>query len=597
MVVENTKTVDLPRALTVKELAERLKVSPVEIIKELMKNGVMASINQVIDFDTAAIVATDFGFEASEEEIGDVGEVIVERTVGRPAANDEEPEDPATLVHRPPVVTILGHVDHGKTSLLDAIRETNVTAGEAGGITQHIGAYQVEVNGQKVTFLDTPGHEAFTAMRARGAQVTDIAVLVIAADDGIMPTTIEALNHARAAGVAIIIAINKIDAAGADPDKVMQQLTQHDILVEAYGGEIPAVQVSARTKQGIPELLENILVVAEVQDLKANPNRPAEGAIVEAELTTNRGPVATLLVARGTLRAGDAIVAGDATGKIKMMLDDKGKPVKEAGPSTPVKVLGLHEVPLAGDTFVVVKDEKVARVEVEDRKRRREAALANQAHQVNLDSLYGEIHHGIIKDLNIILKTDVQGSIDPIRHSLERLSNEEVKVKIIHSGSGAISESDVMLAVASKGIVIGFNTRVDAGAKRIAEQEKVEIRMYSIIYNLTEDVEKAIHGMLEPVFGDVVDGHAEVRQIFKISRIGNVAGCYVLDGTLHRNDLIRVRRGNEMLTEGAHVSALRRFTDDVREVQSGYECGISIDGFNNLQEGDVIEFYHRERIN
>jgi len=597
MVVENTKTVDLPRALTVKELAERLKVSPVEIIKELMKNGVMASINQVIDFDTAAIVATDFGFEASEEEIGDVGEVIVERTVGRPAANDEEPEDPATLVHRPPVVTILGHVDHGKTSLLDAIRETNVTAGEAGGITQHIGAYQVEVNGQKVTFLDTPGHEAFTAMRARGAQVTDIAVLVIAADDGIMPTTIEALNHARAAGVAIIIAINKIDAAGADPDKVMQQLTQHDILVEAYGGEIPAVQVSARTKQGIPELLENILVVAEVQDLKANPNRPAEGAIVEAELTTNRGPVATLLVARGTLRAGDAIVAGDATGKIKMMLDDKGKPVKEAGPSTPVKVLGLHEVPLAGDTFAVVKDEKVARVEVEDRKRRREAALANQAHQVNLDSLYGEIHHGIIKDLNIILKTDVQGSIDPIRHSLERLSNEEVKVKIIHSGSGAISESDVMLAVASKGIVIGFNTRVDAGAKRIAEQEKVEIRMYSIIYNLTEDVEKAIHGMLEPVFGDVVDGHAEVRQIFKISRIGNVAGCYVLDGTLHRNDLIRVRRGNEMLTEGAHVSALRRFTDDVREVQSGYECGISIDGFNNLQEGDVIEFYHRERIN
>jgi translation initiation factor IF-2 len=597
MVVENTKSVELPRALTVKELAERLRVSPVEIIKELMKNGVMASINQVIDYDTAAIVATDFGFETSEEQIGDVAEVLVERTSVRPVADEENPDDPATLVHRPPVVTILGHVDHGKTSLLDAIRETNVTGGEAGGITQHIGAYQVEVNGQKVTFLDTPGHEAFTAMRARGAQVTDIAVLVIAADDGVMPTTIEALNHARAAGVSIIIAINKIDANGADPDKVMQQLTQYDILVEAYGGEIPSVQVSARTKEGIPELLDTILVVAEVQDLKANPNRPAQGAIVEAELTTNRGPVATLLVSRGTLRAGDAIVAGDATGKIKAMLDDKGKTVKEAGPSTPVKVLGLHEVPLAGDTFVVVKDEKAARVEVEDRKRRREAALANQAHQVNLDSLYGEIHHGIIKDLNIILKTDVQGSIDPIRHSLERLSNEEVKVKIIHSGSGAISESDVMLAVASKGIIIGFNSRVDAGAKRIADQEKVEIRLYNIIYNLTEDVEKAIHGMLEPVFGDMIDGHAEVRQIFKISRIGNVAGCYVLDGTLHRNDLIRVRRGSEMLTEGAHVSALRRFTDDVREVQSGYECGISIEGFNNLQEGDVIEFYHRERIN
>jgi translation initiation factor IF-2 len=603
MVVENTtpaapaKSVELPRALTVKELAERLKVSPVDIIKELMKNGVMASINQVIDYDTAAIVASDFGFEANEEELGDVAEVVVERASVRSAAEDEEPEDPATLVHRPPVVTILGHVDHGKTSLLDAIRQTNVTAGEAGGITQHIGAYQVEVNGQKVTFLDTPGHEAFTAMRARGAQVTDIAVLVIAADDGIMPTTIEALNHARAAGVSIIIAINKIDTEGADPDKVMQQLTQHDVLVEAYGGDIPAVQVSARTKDGIPDLLENILVVAEVLDLKANPDRAAVGAIVEAELTTNRGPVATLLVARGTLHTGDAIIAGEATGKIKAMFDDKGKTVTEAGPSTPVKVLGLHEVPLAGDTFSVVKDERAARSDVEDRKRRRDAVLANQAHQVNLDSLYGEIHRGIIKDLNIILKTDVQGSIDPIRHSLERLSNEEVKVKIIHSGSGAITESDVMLAVASKGIVIGFNAKIDPGAKRIADQEKVEIRLYSIIYNLTEDVEKAIHGMLEPVFGDVIDGHAEVRQIFKISRIGNVAGCYVLDGTLHRNDLVRVRRGNEMLTEGAHVSALRRFTDDVREVQSGYECGISIEGFNDLKEGDVIEFYHRERIN
>ena len=600
MVVENTvaastKSVELPRALTVKELADLLRVSPVDIIKELMKNGVMASINQVIDYDTAAIVASDFGFEAREEEVGDVADVAVERPT--PVQKAAEDEDPATLVKRPPVVTILGHVDHGKTSLLDAIRQANVTASEAGGITQHIGAYQVEVNGEKVTFLDTPGHEAFTAMRARGAQVTDIAILVIAADDGVMPQTIEALNHARAAGVPIIIALNKIDAAGADPDKVMQQLTQHDVLVEAYGGDIPAVQVSARTKEGIPDLLENILLVAEIQDLKANPDRPAQGAVVEAELTTNRGPIATLLVARGTLRVGDAIIAGDATGKIKAMLDDKGRPVTEAGPSTPVNVMGLHKVPLAGDVFTVVKDERAARVDVEDRERRRDAALANQAHQVNLDSLFGEIHRGALQDLNLILKTDVQGSIDPIRHSLERLSNDEVRVKIIHSGSGTITESDVMLAVASKGIIIGFNSKPDAGAKRLADQEKVEIRQYSIIYNLVEDVEKAIHGMLAPVYGDVIDGHAEVRQIFKISRIGNVAGSFVLDGTLHRNDLVRVRRGSEVLTESARVSALRRFTDDVREVQAGYECGISLEGFNDLKEGDVMEFYHKERTN
>jgi translation initiation factor IF-2 len=591
--VTESKTVELPRALTVKELADLLSVSAVEIIKELMKNGVMASINQVIDYDTAAIVATDFGFEPKEQDIADVAEAVVERA--RPAAHeDEEPEDPATLVKRPPVVTILGHVDHGKTSLLDVIREANVTASEAGGITQHIGAYQVEVNGEKITFLDTPGHEAFTAMRARGSQVTDIAVLVVAADDGVMPTTIEALNHARAAGVPIIVAVNKIDLADADPDRVLQQLTQHDVLVEAYGGDVPAVNVSARTKEGIPDLLENILLVAEIQDLKANPDRPAAGAVVEAELTTTRGPVATLLVQKGTLRTGDSLIAGEATGRIKAMFDERGKNVAQAGPSTPVKILGLKEVPLAGDTFEVVKDEKSARADVEGRRRERDAALLREAHPVNLDSLFGEIHTGVLKDLNIILKTDVQGSIDPIRHSLERLSNDEVQVKIIHSGSGSITESDVMLAVASKGIIIGFNAKPDAGAKRLAEQEKVEIRPYSIIYNLIEDVEKAINGMLEPVFVDAIDGHAEVRQIFKISRLGNIAGCFVLDGTLHRNDQVRVKRGNEVLAD-TKVASLKRFTDDVREVQAGYECGIQVEGFNAIQEGDIFEFYHRER--
>jgi translation initiation factor IF-2 len=572
-------------------------VSAVEIIKELMKNGVMASINQIIDFDTAAIVATDFGFEPKELETADVAEVpqAAARATAGPAEG-EEADDPASLVKRPPVVTILGHVDHGKTSLLDAIRSANVTGQEAGGITQHIGAYQVEVNGQKITFLDTPGHEAFTAMRARGAQVTDIAVLVVAADDGVMPQTIEALNHARAAGVPIIIAVNKIDLEGADPNRVLQQLTQYDLLVEQFGGEVPAVPVSARTREGLDVLMENIILVAEIQDLKANPDRSAVGAVIEAELTTNRGPVATLLVQRGTLHTSEVVIAGDAIGKIKAMFDERGRTVTEAGPSTPVKVLGLHSVPLAGDTFTVVKDEKAARTVVEERRRAHDAALAAEAHPVNLDTLFGEIHSGNVRDLNIILKTDVQGSIDPIRHSLERLSNEEVRVKIIHSGSGTITESDVMLAVASKGIIIGFNSKPDSGAKRLAEAEHVEIRQYSIIYNLIEAVESALKGMYEPVYADMVDGHAEVRQIFRISRQGNIAGCYVLDGTLTRNGLVKVMRGNEMLAD-TRCAGLKRFQDDVREVQAGYECGVQLEGFNAIQEGDILEFYHKERTN
>jgi translation initiation factor IF-2 len=589
-----SKEIQLPQALTVKELADMLEVSAVDIIKELMKNGVMASINQVIDYDTAAIVASDFGFEAAEAESVDVADVAYERPT--PEAETEEPEDPASLVKRPPVVTILGHVDHGKTSILDAIREAHVTDSEKGGITQHIGAYQVEVNGQKVTFLDTPGHEAFTAMRARGAQVTDIAVLVVAADDGVMPQTIEALNHARAAGVPIIVAVNKIDLEGADQNRVLQQLTQYDVLVEAFGGEVPAVPVSARTREGLDDLLENIVLVAEVQDLKANPNREGRGAVVEAELTNNRGPVATLLVQRGTLHTGDVVIAGDATGKIRAMFDDRGQTVTEAGPSTPVKVLGLHDVPLAGDIFRVVKDEKIARADVEQRRRAHDAALTAEAHPVNLDTLFGEIHSGAFQDLNIILKTDVQGSIDPIRHSLERLSNDEVRVKIIHSGSGTITESDVMLAVASKGVIIGFNSRIDPGAKRIAETESVDIRQYGIIYNLIEDVEKAINGMLEPVYADVVDGHAEVRQVFRVSRRGNIAGCFVTDGTLQRNGLVKVMRGGQQLAD-VTCAGLKRFQDDVREVANNLECGVSLDGFDDFEEGDILEFYHKERTN
>ena len=591
--VTESKTVELPRALSVKDLADLLKVSAVDIIKELMKNGVMASINQVIDFDTAAIVATDFGFEPHEGEAPELVEVLAESAVHVQAPPEEE--DDALLEKRPPVVTILGHVDHGKTSLLDFIRKAKVTEGEAGGITQHIGAYQIDINDQTITFLDTPGHEAFTAMRARGAQVTDIAVIVVAADDGVMPQTIEAINHARAAGVPLIIAVNKIDTPGADKDRVLQQLTQYEILVEQYGGEIVSVPVSAKTGEGIDDLLENILLVAELQDLKANPNRQSSGAVIEAELTTTRGPVATLLVQRGTLKLGDVLVAGDSTAKIKAMFDEHGKNIITAGPATPVKILGLHQVPLAGDSFHTVQDEKAARAEVENRRRQREFALAGEANAVNLDSLFGEISSGKVQELNLILKTDVQGSIEPMKHALERLSIPTVRVKVIHSGSGTVTESDVMLAVASKGIIIGFNAKPDAGAKKLAGASNVEIRQYSIIYKAIEDIELALNGMLEPVYEDAIDGHAEVRQIFKVSRLGNIAGCIVRDGTVLRNDLIRVLRGSEVLAE-TRCANLKRFQDDVREVQNGYECGISLESYNAIEEGDIFEFYHRERV-
>jgi translation initiation factor IF-2 len=588
------QSVELPRALTVKELADHLRLTPVDIIKELMKNGVMATINQVIDYDTAAIVATDLGFEPAEAAPAE--------SAGPATVAEEGPrnvrivEEGPNLVSRPPIVTIMGHVDHGKTSLLDAIRKTNVTAGEAGGITQHIGAYQVELNGQKITFLDTPGHAAFTAMRARGAQATDVAILVVAADDGIMPQSVEAIDHIKAAGVPMIVAINKIDLASANVDRVKSELTQHDVVVEEFGGETICVPVSARTGDGLDQLLESILVQAEVLDLKANPDRDPLGVVVEAEMDQNRGPVATLLVLTGTLQMGDAIVIGNTWAKIKAMFDDRGRRVKSAGPAMPVKILGVEDIPAAGDSFHRVKDPRLARESVTQAARAREAAAAQTHRGVTLDSLFGEISAGKVKELNIILKTDVQGSIEPIRTSLERLSNDEVKVQIIHSGSGSITATDVMLAVASKGIIIGFNSRPEPGAKRDAELEGVDMRYYEVIYNLVEDVENALKGMLEPVYEDVIDGHAEVRQIIRISRIGNIAGSFVTDGQVRRGDKVRVRRGEEELWSGS-VANLKRFKEDVREVQSGYECGITLEGYDDFKEGDVLEFFHSERKN
>jgi translation initiation factor IF-2 len=576
----------------VKELAELLRLSPVEVIKELIKSGVMASINQVIDFDTAAIVAHDLGYEP---EPAAHTPVAVAEEPATEAAQVEE-EDTENLKPRAPVVTFMGHVDHGKTSLLDDIRQSDVVSGEAGGITQHIGAYQVKVNGQRITFLDTPGHEAFTAMRARGGRVADIAVLVVAADDGVMPQTIEAINHAKAAGIPIIVALNKIDLPQANQDRVKQQLAEHSLVLEEWGGDVICVPVSAKTKEGIESLLANILVVAEVADLKANPDRIARGVVVEAGMDTNRGPMATVLVQKGTLHQGDMVIVGEAFGRVKAMFNEHGRRIRSAGPSSPAKVLGLGTVPAAGEVLAAVPDERTARDTVTQRQRQREAAAFREHHSLSLDTLFGEISAGKIKELNIILKTDVQGSVEPIRSSLERLSTEEVHVKIIHSGSGSITESDVLLALASKGIIIGFNTRPEPGALRQAEIEGVEINYYSIIYVLVEDVEKALKGLHEPVFKDVIDGHVEVRQVFKISRQGNIAGCFVRDGSVNRNSLVRVTRNGEVIAE-TDISGLKRFKDDVREVQAGYECGITLTNFENFQEGDSLEFYHRERVN
>ena len=575
----------LPAAMTVKELGEALGVSPIEIIKRLMTHGVMAAMNQTIDYTTAALVAADLGLPVEQETV----------EVQAVATNEHAVEDdPSTLKPRPPVVTILGHVDHGKTSLLDAIRKTRVAAGEAGGITQHIGAYQVQRGENQITFIDTPGHAAFTQMRARGAQVTDIAVLVVAADDGVMPQTQEAIGHALAAGVPLIVAINKMDLPGANPDRVKQQLTEHSVIVEEFGGDVVAVPVSAVKGDGIDDLLDSILLVAELGELKANPDRPADAVVIEAELDPARGPIATLLVNGGTLRHGDALIAGEISGKVKAMFNDAGERVTEAGPSMPVIALGLEAVPDAGERVRVVPDERAARQAVEERKRSREASEAGSHAHVNLDTLFNEISAGNVKELIIVLKTDVRGSAEAIRGALEQLNTDEVKIKVIYTATGPVSDSDVMLAEASNGIVLAFNTRVEPSARRLSENVGIEVRSYSIIYQLLDDVQRATEGMRDPVYKEVIDGHAEVRQLFKSSRVGQIAGSFVQDGTLRRNASVRVIRNGREIAK-VRCEGLKRFKDDVREVQAGYECGVTLAGFDDYEEGDVLEFFHDER--
>jgi len=575
-------SIDIPHPLSVRQLADLLQISAIEVIKQLMRNGIMANINQVIDYEVAAAVAADLGYEphpkAQRLAMGEVKR--------RQQLQDEEV---GGLRPRPSVVTVMGHVNHGKTRLLDAIRQTNVMATEAGGITQHIGAYQVEVNGQKVTFLDTPGHEAFTAMRAHGAQVTDIAILVVAADDGVMPQTLEAIDHARAAGVPIVVAINKIDKADANPELVKQQLADAGLLIEEWGGDTVCVQISAKEKVGISELLENLLVVAEMEDLKANPSRPAVGVVIDAGLDKTKGPLATVLVNTGNLRLGDTVVVGNTWGRVKAMFNDMGKRVRKAEPATPVELLGLSSVPQVGDTLTAVAGEHQARALIQ--KRQLEMQLKSA---VRLDNLFAQISAGQIKELNIILKTDVQGTIEPIRSSLEQLGTGEVRVRIIHSGSGNITESDVMLAIASKGLIIGFGTSAEAGARRLAEVEGVDIRYYDVIYNLADDVDKALKGMLEPSYVEVISGRAEVREIFPRGKMGKVAGVYVSEGKVGRGASVRVRRGEQMVCESV-VSSLRRFKDDVKEVAAGYECGVGIEDFNDFQVGDILEFFSREK--
>lgn len=584
---------ELPVALTVRQLASLLGISPIDVIKELMNNGIMANINQQIDYETAAIVAEEMGFE-SKEEAPPIEEA--EPKLPRPLRHRfYEGEDPKNLQPRPPVVTVLGHVDHGKTKLLDAIRHTNVAEGEAGGITQHIGAYQIKTDGKKITFLDTPGHEAFTAMRARGAQVTDLAVLVVAADDGVMPQTKEAIDHARAAQVPIVVALNKMDKPEANPEVVKQQLADAGLTVEEWGGDIICVPISAKFDQGIEDLLENILLVAEVEELKANPNRPAVGTVVEGKLDKSRGATATVLVQNGTLKVGDVIVIDDLYGRVRAMFNDKGQPVEEAGPSIPVAILGLSDVPRAGDTFKVVANERTARAMTAKRAEMKRQAARQPVKVFSLDDLYDQVRAGKVKELNLILKADVQGSLEPIENSLAQLGDENLRVKIIHDGTGNVTESDIMLAVASRAIVIGFNVEVDPAARRMAEAEGVDIRLYDIIYKLVDDIEKALKGLLEPVYADVAIGHAEVRATFRIPQRGKVAGVYVTDGQVTRNALAKVSRNGEVVYDG-RVNSLKRFTEDVKEVNTNFECGVGLEDFDEFVEGDIIEFYRKERV-
>lgn len=578
---DEIRTMEIPETLTVKELAEKIGKSGAEIVKCLMKKGIMAAINQTVDFETAVSVG---------EEYNVIFEPEVEKDIFEEAFKQEE-EDESVLEPRPPVVVVMGHVDHGKTSLLDAIRHSHVTSREAGGITQHIGAYTVEINGSPITFLDTPGHEAFTAMRLRGAMITDIAVLVVAADDGVMPQTIEAINHAKAAGVEVIVAINKIDKPSANPDRVKQELVEYGLVAEDWGGETICVPVSAQTKEGIDTLLEMIILTAEMKELKANPNKPARGAIIEAQLDKGRGPVATVLVQEGTLNVGDPIVAGAAYGKIRAMMDDKGRRVKKAGPSKPVEILGLSEVPAAGETFYVAANEKQARQLAESViAKSRKDMLKDTPQKVSLDDLFNQIQSGNVKELNIVVKADVQGSVEAVKQSLEKLSNDEVRIRIIHGGVGAITESDVMLATASNAIIIGFNVRPEPSAKAFADEEKVDVRLYRVIYNAIEDITAAMKGMLDPVYEEKVIGHAEVRQLFKASGVGVIAGSYVLDGKFQRNAQARILRDNVVVYEG-EIESLKRFKDDVKEVNTGYECGLVFKKFNDIKEGDIVEAF------
>ncbi|AIQ47818.1 translation initiation factor IF-2 [Paenibacillus sp. FSL R7-0273] len=584
--IDNTpKKIIVRGSMTVGETAKLLHKDASEVIKKLILMGVMATINQELDIDTILLLAGEFGVEV------EVKIPVDEDSFETVEENDSDEE----LMTRPPVVTIMGHVDHGKTTLLDAIRSTNVTGGEAGGITQHIGAYQVEINHKKITFLDTPGHEAFTAMRARGAQVTDMTIIVVAADDGVMPQTVEAINHAKAAGLPIIVAVNKIDKPGADPDRVKQELTNYELVPEEWGGDTIFVNLSAKQRINLEELLEMILLVAEVNEYKANPDKRARGTVIEAELDKNRGPVARILVQNGTLKVGDAFVAGNCFGRVRAMVNDKGRKIKEAGPSTPVEITGLTEVPQAGDPFMAFEDERKARAIADRRSITQRQSELNTNTRVTLDDLFKHIKDGEIKDLNVIIKADVQGSVEALKGSLAKIEVEGVRVKIIHSGAGAITESDITLAAASNAIVIGFNVRPDAQTKAAAEQEKVDVRLHNIIYNVIEEIESAMKGMLDPVFKENIIGHAEVRNVFKISKVGSVAGCMVTDGKITRNAEMRLVRGGIVVFEGK-IDTLKRFKDDAKEVAQGYECGITLERYNDLQEGDVIEAFIMEKV-
>ncbi|MDE5781037.1 MAG: translation initiation factor IF-2 [Lachnospiraceae bacterium] len=585
---EEVKTISIPEIVTIKELADKMKMQPSVLVKKLFMQGKMVTINQEIDFDAAEEIALEFDIIAEKQEKVDVIEELLK----------EDEEDDSKMKQRPPVVCVMGHVDHGKTSLLDAIRETNVIDREAGGITQHIGAYVVNTNGQKITFLDTPGHEAFTAMRMRGAKSTDIAILVVAADDGVMPQTVEAINHAKAAGISIIVAINKIDKPSANIDRVKQELSEYELVPEDWGGDTIFVPVSAHTKEGIDSLLEMILLTAEVSELKANPNRKARGVVIEAQLDKGRGPIATVLVQKGTLHVGEPVAVGSFYGKVRAMVDDKGRKLKEAGPSTPVEILGLNGVPNAGEIMVAMDNEKEARNFAntfisEGREKLLESSRAKA--KMSLDDLFDQIQAGDVKELNIIVKADVQGSVEAVRQSLEKLSNDEVVVKIIHGGVGTINESDVILASASNAIIIGFNVRPDNTAKEISENEGVDIRLYRVIYQAIEDVEAAMKGLLDPVFEEKIIGHAEIRQIFKSSGVGMIGGSYVLDGEFRRGCSVRITREGEQIFEGA-LASLKRFKDDVKEVRSGYECGLVFENYNEIKEGDIVEAYVMEEV-